>query len=66
MNEETLKAIHNITEQTITAYQNQNQFTVDSSYTSNNVFDVFNENIKTFASMSKNIIEVMLSTMKKT
>jgi len=58
--------IHNITEQAITAYQNQNKFTADSNYASNNTFDTFNENTKTFASLSNNILERMFSAMKKT
>lgn len=66
VDEETLKIIHNFTEQAITAYQNQNKFTVDSNYTSNNAFDAFNENTKIFASLSKNILELMSSAMKKT
>ena len=65
-NEETLKMIHNITEQAIVAYQNQNKFTLDSNYTTSNMFDAFNNNIKTFTSLSKNIQDLMLSAMKKT
>ena len=65
VNEETLKMIHNITEQAITAYQNQNKFTIDSNYTTSNMFDAFNENTKTFASLSKDILDLMLSAMKK-
>ena len=65
-NEETLKMIHDITQQAITAYQNQNKVTVDSSYTTSNMFDAFNENTQTFASLSKNILNLMSSAMKKT
>ena len=65
-NEETLKMIHNVTEQAIVAYQNQNKFTLDSNYTTSNMFDAFNNNIKTFTSLSKNIQDLMLSAMKKT
>jgi hypothetical protein len=65
-NKETLETIRYITEQAITAYQNQNKFTIDSNYTSSNMFDAFNENTKTFASLSKNILELMSSVMKKT
>jgi hypothetical protein len=65
-NKETLETIRNITEQAITAYQNQNKFTAHSNYTSSNLFDAFNENTKTFSSLSKNILDLMLSTMKKT
>jgi hypothetical protein len=65
MNEETMKAIQNITDQAITAYKNQNKFTIDSAETSKKIFDAFNENTKTLASLNKNMIELMLSAMKQ-
>lgn len=65
-NKETLEAIRNITKQATDAYQNQNKFTIDSNHTTNNMFEAFNENTKTFASLSKNILELMSSAMKKT
>ena len=65
MNEDTLKAIQNVTDQAITAFQNQNKFALDSSETSKKIFDAFNENTKTFASLNKNIIELMVSSMKQ-
>jgi hypothetical protein len=66
VNKETLDAIRNITKQAIDAYQNQNKFTIDSNYTSNNMFDAFNNNTKIFATLSKNILELMSTAMKKT
>jgi len=42
--EETMKAIQNITERAITAYQNQNKVAFDSTETSKKIFDVFSEN----------------------
>lgn len=63
--EETMKAIQNITERAITAYQNQNKFAFDSTETSKNIFDVFSENAQIFASLNKNMIELMESGMKK-
>jgi len=63
--EETMKAIQNITERAITAYQNQNKFAFDSTETSKKIFDVFSENTKIFASLNKNMIELMESGMKK-
>jgi hypothetical protein len=65
-NKETLDAIRNITKQAIDAYHNQNKFTIDSNDTSNNMFDAFNDNTKIFASLSKNILELMSTVMKKT
>ncbi|QMU54505.1 MAG: hypothetical protein GKS07_06165 [Nitrosopumilus sp.] len=63
---ETRESIRNITRQAVDAYQSQNKFTVDSNNTTNNMFEAFNENTKTFASLSKNILELMSSAMKKT
>ncbi len=65
MPEETMKAIQNMIERAITTYQNQNKFVVDSTETSNKIFDVFSENTKIFASLNKNMIELMESGMKK-
>jgi len=63
--EETMKAIQNITERAITAYQNQNKVAFDSTETSKKIFDVFSENTKIFASLNKNMIELIESGMKK-
>jgi len=63
--EETMKAIQNITERAITAYQNQNKVAFDSTETSKKIFDVFSENAKIFASLNKNMIELIESGMKK-
>jgi len=63
---EMRKAISSITRQAVDAYQSQNKFTIDSNYTANNMFEAFNENTKTFAFLSKNILELMSSAMKKT
>jgi hypothetical protein len=62
---ETLETIRNITKQAVDAYQSQNKFTVDASYATNNMFDAFNENTRTLASLSENILELMSSAMKK-
>ncbi len=65
MPEETMKAIQNMMDRATTAYQNQNKFVVDSTETSNKIFNVFSENTKIFASLNKNMIELMESGMKK-
>ena len=65
MPEETIKAIQNMIESATTAYQNQNKFVVDSTETSKKIFDVFSENTKIFASLNKNMMELMASGMKK-
>ncbi len=64
LNEETIKSIQNITDQAIDAFKNQNKFTLNSVETTRKIFDAFNENNKTFASLNKNLIELMTSAMK--
>ena len=63
--EETMKAIHNMMEKATNAYQNQNKFVFDSTETSKKIFDVFSENTKIFASLNKNMMDLMVSSMKK-
>ena len=65
MPEETMKAIQNMIERAITAYQSQNKFVFDSTEASKKVFDVFSENTKILASLNKNMMELMASSMKK-
>ena len=65
MPEETMKAIQNMMESATTAYQNQNKFVFDSTETSKKIFDVFSENTKIFASLNKNMMELMESGMSK-
>jgi len=63
--EETMKEIHNMMEKAAKAYQNQNKFVFDSTETSKKIFDIFNENTKIFGSLNKNMMELMVSSMKK-
>jgi len=63
--EETIKAIHNMMERTSNAYQNQNKLFFNSTETSKQAFDIFSENTKIFASLNKNMMELMASSMKK-
>ena len=63
--EETMEAIQNIAERAITAYQNQNKVAFDSTETSKKIFDIFSENAKIFASLNKNMIELIEFGMKK-
>ncbi|MDH3192555.1 MAG: hypothetical protein OEM18_07710 [Nitrosopumilus sp.] len=65
MPEETIKAIQNMMERTSNAYQNQNKLFFNSSETSKKAFDIFSENTKIFASLNKNMMELMASSMKK-
>ena len=65
MPEETIKAIQHMMERATTAFQNENKIVFDSTETSKRVFDAFSENTKIFASLNKNIMELMASGMKK-
>ncbi len=65
VSEETLKAIQNMTDRAVSAYQSQNKFAMDSTEASKKIFDAFNENTKVFASLNKNMIELMESVLKK-
>ena len=65
MPEETTKAIQNMIERATNAYQNQNKFVFDSTETSKKIFDIFSENTTIFASLNKNMMDLMASSMKK-
>ncbi len=65
MPEKTMNAVQNMIERSITAYQKQNKFVFDSTETSKKIFDVFSENAKIFASLNKNMMELMESGMNK-
>ena len=65
MPEETTKAIQNMMERATNAYQNQNKSVFDSTETSKKIFDVFSENATIFASLNKNMMDLMASSMKK-
>ena len=65
MPEEMIKAIQSMTERVATAYQNQNKFTFDFTETSKKAFDIFSENTEIFASLNKNMIELMDYGMKE-
>ncbi len=61
MPEATLKAIHSITEQAIAAYTAQNKFASDSTDSAKKAFDAFNENTKSFVTLNRNMIQLMMS-----
>jgi hypothetical protein len=65
MPEETMKAIQNMMERATNAYQNQNKFVFDSTEASKKIFNLFSENTTIFASLNKNMMELMASSMKK-
>ena len=63
-NENSGKAIQNMTEYAITSYQHQNKLAMNTAETSQKMFDMFNENTKVFAALNKDMIEFMSSVMK--
>ena len=63
-NEDSGKAIKDMTEYAITSYQTQNKLALNTAETSQKIFDMFNENTKVFAALNKDMIEFMSSVMK--
>jgi len=59
--EGTLKAIQDITEQAIAVHVAQNKIVLDASDSTKKIFDAFNENTKSFATLNKNIMQLMMS-----
>ena len=63
--EATLDAIRELTQQAIKAYEDQNKVVTDASEATNQAFNAFNENTKSFASLNKNIMGFMMSTIQQ-
>jgi len=63
--EATLSAIREVTQQAIKAYESQNKVVVDTVEATNQAFNAFNENTKSFASLNKNIMGFMMSTIQQ-
>ena len=63
--EATLNAIRELTQQAIKAYEVQNKVVMDASVATNQAFNAFNENTKSFASLNKNIMGFMISTIQQ-
>jgi hypothetical protein len=59
--EGTLKAIQDITEQAIAVYVAQNKIAVDAVDSTKKALDAFNENTKSFATLNKNMMQLMMS-----
>ena len=59
--EGTLKAIQDITEQAIAVHVAQNKIVLDASDSTKKIFDAFNDNTKSFATLNKNIMQLMMS-----
>ena len=63
--EATLSAIREVTQQAIKAYEVQNKVVTDTVEATNQAFNAFNENTKSFASLNKNIMGFMMSTIQQ-
>ena len=65
MSEDMKKAIQDMIDSSVTAYQNQNKIAVDSVEASKKMFDAIGENTKILGSLNKNMMDFMESAMKK-
>ena len=65
LSEDMKKSIKSIVDISVAAYQNQNKIAADSAQASKKVFDVISENTKIFASLNKNMMDFVESTVKK-
>ena len=63
--EATLSAIREVTQQAIKAYEAQNKVVTDTVEATNQAFNAFNENTKSFASLNRNIMGFMMSTIQQ-
>ena len=63
--EATLNAIRELTQQAIKAYEVQNKVVMDASVATNQAFNAFNENTKSFASLNRNIMGFMMSAIQQ-
>ena len=63
--EATLSAIREVTQQAIKAYEVQNKVVMDTAEATKQAFNAFNENTKSFASLNKNIMGFMMSTIQQ-
>jgi hypothetical protein len=61
ISEGTLKAIQDITEQAIAVYTAQNKIVLDATDSTKKAFDAFNENTKSFVTLNKNMMQLMMS-----
>jgi len=63
--EATLGAIREVTQQAIKAYETQNKVVMDTAEATKQAFNAFNENTKSFASLNRDIMGFMLSTIQQ-
>ncbi len=63
--EATLSAIREVTQQAIKAYEAQNKVVMDTAEATNQAFNAFTENTKSFASLNRNIMGFMISAIQQ-
>ena len=63
--EATLSAIHELTQQAIKAYEAQNKVVMDTAEATKQAFNAFNENTKSFASLNRNIMGFLISSIQQ-
>ncbi len=63
--EATQSAIREVTQQAIKAYEAQNKVVMDASEATKQAFNAFNENTKSFASLNRNIMGFMMSSIQQ-
>jgi len=63
--EATLKIISDFTEQAIKAYENQNEISLDATEETTKAFNAFNENTKSFALLTNNIMLSIMSVFQQ-
>jgi len=61
----TLGVIRDITQQAIKAYETQNKVVIDTAEATKQAFNAFNENTKSFASLNRNIMGFMMSSIQQ-
>ena len=63
--EATLSAIRELTQQAIKAYEAQNKVVMDTAEATKQAFNAFNENTKSFASLNRNIMGFLISSIQQ-
>jgi hypothetical protein len=61
----TLQAVRTITQQTLQAYETQNKILQNSGEITKQAFNVFNQNSKSFASLNRDIMGIMMSAFQQ-
>ncbi len=63
--ESVLRTIHDITDISLQAYATQNKITIDASEATKEAFKMFNQNMKSFSSLNKEIMGYIMSIFEQ-